>query len=288
MSRPATAMKLKQVSSRPVQNDARPLRSIALTLALCALALVAYLALHTVRSHGELSDAQIGRMLHDDSNPDQVVSALQQISEGRARKQPVAQWDAELPRLAGSRYEEVRAEAVRLMGQDTSHPEFQSALFSKLRDPSLLVRNAAALGLANFGDATGHEHIMNMLQSVAVDAPVSGRIESAVSTGADVRPPSVIATLRNADARTEVHSPVSGRVRRMLVQEGDVVSAGIHLAIIDPGADQVVAALRALELIGYPEDLSALTPYNRADAPAAVREQAAATEKAIRERSAKH
>jgi hypothetical protein len=56
--------------------------------------------------------------------------------------------------------------------------------------------------------------------------------------------------------------------------------------VVDPAADQVWEALRALYLVGQVEDLDAVRPYER-DLPEIsndVRKQAVETEKAIRER----
>jgi hypothetical protein len=57
--------------------------------------------------------------------------------------------------------------------------------------------------------------------------------------------------------------------------------------VIDPGSDQVWEALRALYLIGQPEDLPAVRPYERdvPDVSNDVRQQAQETEKAIQGRT---
>jgi hypothetical protein len=57
--------------------------------------------------------------------------------------------------------------------------------------------------------------------------------------------------------------------------------------VIDPANEQVWEALRALYLVGQPEDLRAIRPYERdlPDISNDVRLQAAATEEAIRKRS---
>jgi hypothetical protein len=56
---------------------------------------------------------------------------------------------------------------------------------------------------------------------------------------------------------------------------------------VDPGAEQVWEALRALYLIGQTEDLPAITPYERElpEISDRVRQQAVLTERAIRERA---
>ena len=53
---------------------------------------------------------------------------------------------------------------------------------------------------------------------------------------------------------------------------------------LDPGTDQVWEALRALYLVGQPEDIPAIRPYERElpEIPDHVRKQAMETEQAIR------
>jgi len=65
------------------------------------------------------------------------------------------------------------------------------------------------------------------------------------------------------------------------------VAGGDKIAMLDPGTDQVWEALRALYLIGQPEDIPAIRPYEREvpEVPDHVRQQAVATEHAIRERA---
>ena len=70
------------------------------------------------------------------------------------------------------------------------------------------------------------------------------------------------------------------------MQAGANVAAGTEVAVIDPATEQVWEALRALYLIGQPEDLPAVRPYERElpDISDDVRRQAQETEKAIQQR----
>ncbi len=60
------------------------------------------------------------------------------------------------------------------------------------------------------------------------------------------------------------------------------------MATIDPAVEQVWEGLRALYLIGQPDDLAAITPYERElpEVPDHIRQQALLTDKAIHERAA--
>ena len=84
-----------------------------------------------------------------------------------------------------------------------------------------------------------------------------------------------------------MRSPISGRLRELSVRPGQSVAAGEEIAALDPGTDQVWEALRALYLVGQPGDIPAVRPYERELPEIAdhVRQQAVATEQAIRERT---
>jgi multidrug efflux pump subunit AcrA (membrane-fusion protein) len=84
----------------------------------------------------------------------------------------------------------------------------------------------------------------------------------------------------------EVRAPITGRVRSLAVKEGAEVSAGAELLTLDPGTEQVWEALRALYLIGSPEDLPLVESYQRPsrDLPQRIQQQAAETAGAIKAR----
>jgi hypothetical protein len=73
------------------------------------------------------------------------------------------------------------------------------------------------------------------------------------------------------------------------VAKGKEVNVGSELASVDPGAEQVWEALRALYLVGQPEDLPAILIYQRdlPEIPDRVKQQAVLTEQAIRDRAAR-
>ena len=96
-----------------------------------------------------------------------------------------------------------------------------------------------------------------------------------------------MAKLQAADRIVEIRSPITGRLRTLSAQTGQQVQQGTLLATIDPADEQVWEALRALYLIGQPEDIAAVQPYERElpDISDHVRQQAVETEKAIRKRA---
>ena len=236
----------------------------------------------------QLSDRQIANYLHDDKHPRHIQHALVQIGERMNQHDPtVTRWYGELPRLASYQVEEVRNTDAWVMGQDTSGSGFHAALRGMLDDSSLNVRGNAALSLVRFGDDSGRPQLLELLQPARVIAPQPGTMIDAARTGTAVREGGTVAKLENGEGhKIEVRSPISGRLRDVSVGIGQPLDTGTLVATISPGTAQVWEALRALYLVGQPEDIAVVLPYERElpDTPERVRQQAIETEKAIRER----
>lgn len=235
-----------------------------------------------------LSDKQVAEYLRDDTHPRHIQHALIQMGERMSRHDAsVAQWYPDLVRLASHSVEEVRNTDAWVLGQDTAGSGFHDALLKMLNDPSPLVAGNAALSLVRFGDATGRPQIVALLQSVQIHAPTGGRVVDADKAGTAIHQGGLIAKLQNEQQTVEVRSPIAGRIRNLFVQTGQSVTAGAEMATVDPGTDQVWEALRALYLIGRPDDLASITPYERElpEVPDHIRQQALLTDKAIRQRA---
>jgi hypothetical protein len=235
-----------------------------------------------------LSDKQVTEYLQDDRHPRHIQHALVQMGERMSHHDTaVTRWYPELVRLASHPVEEVRNTDAWVLGQDTTAPGFHDALLKMLTDSSPLVRGNAALSLVRYGDATGRPQIVELLQSVKIVAPIAGRVVDADKPGTAIRQGGLIAKLQNEQQTSEIRAPISGRIRNLFVQTGQTISAGTELATIDPAIEQAWEGLRALYLIGQPDDLAAVTPYERElpEVPDHIRQQALLTDKAIRERA---
>jgi len=263
-----------------------------------------------------LSDQQLTEYLHDDKKPRHIQQALVQISDRMSHgvsghDTDSKQWYPELVRLASDPVEEIRNTDAWVMGQDTSGAGFHETLLKMLGDSSATVRGNAALSLVRFGDASGRPQIVALLQPAEVRVPASGpisestlqdswsdnsRTASVVDTAApdtSLREGGVVAklgvtTAANATSVVELRSPITGRVRTIETLRGKQVHPGDLVAVVDPATEQVWEALRALYLVGLPEDLETIRPYER-DLPSVsndVRKQAVETEKAIQARAA--
>jgi biotin carboxyl carrier protein len=235
----------------------------------------------------QLSEKQLTEYLQDQKHPRHIQHALVQIGERMTRHDPsVTHWYPQVVGVASFPVEEVRNTDAWVMGQDTSGAGFHEALLKMLADPSLMVRGNAALSLVRFGDASGRPQILELLQPATVAAPHAGKLIDTTAVGTAIRQGGIVAKLREAGQTTEIRSPITGRLRTLSAQTGQTLAAGEEIATIDPGMEQVWEALRALYLVGQPEDIAAILPYERElpDIPDHVRKQAIETAQAIRER----
>lgn len=234
----------------------------------------------------KLSDQQLNEYLHDVKKPRHIQQALVQVGERITRHDASAKrWYPDLVRLAADPVEEVRNTDAWVMGQDTTGGGFHDALLKMLTDPSPMVRGNAALSLVRFGDATGRPQIVALLRPAQIAAPEAGHILDADRPGTAIHQGGLIAKMQYGKETIEIRSPIPGRIRSVAGTGADLAT-GAEIAVIDPSTEQVWEALRALYLIGQPDDLSAILPYERdlPDVSNDVRQQATETENAIRAR----
>jgi hypothetical protein len=234
-----------------------------------------------------LSDQKLTEYLHDTQHPRHIQHALVQLGERMSKHDAtVSRWYPDLVSLASYPVEEVRNTDAWAMGQDTAGAGFHDALLKMLSDSSPTVRGNAALSLVRFGDATGRPQILALLQPAIITAPASGKVADVGAVGTALRQDGLVARLKTNGQTMDIRSPINGRVRTSVVTMGQSVAAGAEIATIDPDEEQVWEALRALYLVGQPEDLPLLQRYEQQspDVSNKVRQQAIETEKAIRGR----
>ncbi len=272
----------------PSRKAVRSSRSNVLLLAALVIVVVGVIATIAVMHGGRtpLSDTQLRAFLRDDADPGGIVYALTQIREQAQHGQRVDAWAPELLRLSSHPAEDVRHNVADLMGLEPSRPDFHRTLLEMLRSQTVLVRNSAALALVAFGDASGREQIASMLEPSLVDAPRPGHVQTVAKEGASVAHGEVIVRLQSGGTAFDVLSPVSGRIRSLSVDNGDLVSGGTRIAVVEPGPEEVLAALRALEKVGKPQDVTAIMTIANSEAvPEAVRTQAKLTQEKIMQRA---
>ncbi len=236
-----------------------------------------------------LSEKDLGQQLVNDKKPREIQHALSQIADRISRRDPSAKaWYPQIAGMVNHKIPEVRVNAAWVMGQDNQSAEFHSALSKLLNDEEPLVRRNAALSLVRFGDASGKHEILGMIRPYTIRAPVDGVLSYRLEVG---DPANVGTYLARIDAGLgepfELRSPLPGHLRKKLVPEGAQLKRGDEVALLSPGADHVWEALRALYLIGQPEDLADIEPFASTDSAFSdrIRRQAQLTAQAIRGRA---
>jgi hypothetical protein len=239
-----------------------------------------------------LSDAKMTEYLHDQDKPRNVQHALAQLGNRIIdRDQSAKQFYPDVISVSQHPQAEVRMTAAWVMGQDNSFEDFHSALRPLLHDSSAGVRHNAALGLVRFGDSSGRPELIAMLEPYVVRSERPGVVELIIKEeGIAIAPNGPVARVKLDDGQTiEIHAPEAGRVETVLVADNSRVEAGSELMNLSPSTEQVWEALRALYLVGQPEDIPYVQRYARAvpTMPDSVPKQAASTIEAIRGRAAK-
>ena len=226
--------------------------------------------------------------LHDEKKPRHIQHALVQLGERMSGTIPASR--AGIPSSSAwrrTRWKKCATPTPGLWGKTRQRLRagFHEALSKMLNDPSPMVRGNAALSLVRFGDASGRPEIVALLQPANVVASKAGTITDTSAVGHRDSPGWSCRQVEADGQTTEVRSPITGRMRT-LGEAGQTVAAGAEIATLDPGTEQVWEALRALYLVGQPDDLPAIRPYERdlPDIPDHVRKQAIETEQAIRGR----
>jgi len=252
------------------------------------MVLVPYLFWKGVWFGSPLTDNEIEGILHDADKPRRIQHALVQISDRMSRGESVQRWYPEIERLSEGSVPEVRALAAWLMGQDNECSSFHLRLTSLVKDADPLVRRNSALALVCFGDSQGKPEIMSMLRPYLLIAPQDGRISFQVREGERVNTGTLVARIQTRPDRTlDVHSPMPGFFSAAGVHNRNSVIPGELIALISPSEPQVWEALRALFVVGEPEDLSEIERFAgmMPQMSERVRQQAVLTTKIIEERS---
>jgi HEAT repeat protein len=239
-----------------------------------------------------LSDAKMVEYLHDQNKPRNVQHALSQIANRIVDgDQSVKRFYSDVVAASENKQPEVRMTAAWAMGQDNTYQDFHSALLPMLQDPIAGVRHNAALGLVRFGDSSARQELVTMCKPFAVHAEAAGTVELVVKEpGVSVAANGTLARLRESGGNTvEIHASEAGRVESISIANGASVEAGTELISLAPATEQVWEALRALYLIGQPEDISEIQRYTRPSPsiPDRIQKQATSTVEAIRDRAGK-
>jgi len=253
------------------------------------LVLVTYLFWRQTWFGTRLTKLEMGQYLTDISAPHKTQHALSQLAAEMARGDPHArQWYPQLLKLAESSEPQFRLMSAWVMGQDNKSSQFHAELLKLVQDPVAMVRWNAALALLRFHDRIGEPQFRLMLRPYHLTASQSGQVSFSVKEGDSTRPGSLIAHVRATGGEpVEIRSPLTGAIESLMVRNGAEVKAGDEIVTLTPGEEQVWEALRALYLVGCPDELEDVKRFAHGvrGMPERVRQQALLTAEMIRTRA---
>src|SRR6267143_833448 len=235
-----------------------------------------------------LSDSEITKYLSDYSHPRHVQNALLQVQERIERGDKTAsQWYPQIVALAGNPETEFRLPSAWVMGSDNTSEDFHNALRKLLVDQEPIVRRNAALALVRFNDASGHSELTAILNPFALNAPVNGTLDSSLLKAAPISRGTLLARIREPNNEVvAMRAPLSGSIDSILVATGSTVASGQAVLTIKSDEQSVWEALRALAVVGTPEELKLIEDYvnGAANSSDRIKQQAALTANAIKSR----
>ncbi|MGB0035148.1 MAG: biotin/lipoyl-containing protein [Candidatus Acidiferrales bacterium] len=235
-----------------------------------------------------MTDAQLAKAFADRVHPREMQHALTQIETRiEARDPSVHRWYPQIMEMASDPVDEIRLTDAWVMGQDNSSPEFHQALQKLVSDSQPMVRRNAALSLVRFNDDSGHAQILAMLRPFIMESPFEGKLAVRLKPGDVVNPGTLVAHIETSGRSGEVRAIVPGTLERWLVPNGSSVSSGQALLSLAPSESMLWEALRALYIIGRPDDIPDVDRYARGvdGISPQIAQQALATSRAIRARS---
>jgi len=274
----------------PSKKGMSPRATFAVLLLACFFVFMPFLFWRASWFGAPMSAADITSALAPGAKPRDTQHALAQLSALIDRHDPSArQWFPALIAQTHHPDPQIRLTAAWVMGRDNSVSEFHQALLPMLSDPDPMVRSNAALSLVRFADASGRPQLLAMLQPATVPAPANlsgGTLKQRLKLRDAVRPGTMVARIETEQGTVEVRSEVPGILVHWLQKDGATVAAGQPLCVLSPDPASAWEALRALYLVGQPEDAPVIESFLRTvvDAPPNLLEQARLTLKAIQSR----
>ena len=238
-----------------------------------------------------LSDEQIAEYLSDSERPRRAQHAMAQISARiTAGDESAKTWYPQLLELARHELPEIRLTLAWLMGDDPSSEEFHRALAGLIEDPHPMVRRNAALALARFGDPRGRPEMRSMLVPHRLASDHAGTVINRLQPGDSFDAGALLVRIQpDADGEPlDVRAELPGIVDRQLHADGDRIARGEEVTVVRPESTHVLQALLGLYLVGTPEDIPVIQPFERPreGLTAQVAQQAALTLESIRDRAA--
>jgi hypothetical protein len=279
-----------EITPAPAKKGMSRKATLAVLLLACLFVFMPFLFWRASWFGAPMSPDDITAALSLGAEPRKTQHALAQLSMLIDHHDPSARrWYPALIAQSQHADPQIRLTAAWVMGRDNSAPELHQALLPMLADSDPMVRSNAALSLVRFADPSGRPQLLSMLEPYTVLAPTdsaTGTLRQRLKVHDAVRPGTLVARIDTAQGVVEVRSPVPGVLAQWLQPTGSAVQSSQPLCVLSPDPQSAWEALRALYLVGQPEDAPVIESFLRiiADAPPNLLEQAHLTLNAVRSR----
>lgn len=238
----------------------------AILVVVALFVLIPFLSWYLTWFGRPLSDSKLEEYLNDREKPRNVQHALSQLGDRIIAGDPdVKRWYPQIIDASRHTAPEVRSNAAWTMGQDNKYPEFHAALIALLGDANPSVRHNAALQLVRFNDQSGRSELVSMLQPKTLVADRAGVVDMIVEDeGIALASGAPVARIKGDGGElSEVRAAENGRVEKVIASDDSRVEAGGAILVLLPSTEQVRETLKALALVGQPDDIPAIQQYTR-------------------------
>jgi len=224
-----------------------------------------------------LSDTEIETYLEGGGDLGDIHKALNKIDERLVRgDSSVEKFFPLLVPLCEHEDANTRKAVAWVMSDAELHNPFRVHLLKLTRDPNILVRLQAALGLARHTHALGirsenpskedmsqaaslgtasRDVLLTALDRIPIEAPSDGKISDMLRKGEPLITGMRLARIQSGDGSLhEVLSPLDGKVVRTEVTPNQVISRGDVILQVQPGDAIIRNALVGLYMVGKAED----------------------------------
>ncbi|MCA9320288.1 MAG: hypothetical protein KDB53_06120 [Planctomycetes bacterium] len=237
----------------------RPKNSASTVVTLVVILLLIGLSWRSCWYATPMDDATMTHILSGKGSDGDIQKALLQIqSRGEKGDDSVQEHYEAVVGLADHPTSQIRSTVAWLMGAQPGVASFEAPLRRLLDDSALAVRQNAALGLANRGDASVRPLLLSMLEKHEIRSEWKGVLEDPRAPKSAVRVGQIVARVVAEDGRHDVLAPIDGTISSRRLAHGDPVDVGTLLLVLEPSVSQITNAVVALGRVGTKDDISVL------------------------------
>lgn len=274
-------MKIKNLTSALPEKGSFAWIMMMMGLASIVLILLPFAFWYAVWHGPSIGPGEVEKALAEPVEPSAAGSMVLRIAEKISRQdRSMQRWYPRLIELSRHAAPHLRRTAAWAMGKDPKSDAFHARLREMVNDQDRHVRRAAAVSLSAFEDPAARKELVAAIRPHVVLSTLAGSVNLRILPKDTASPETAVARVGDSF----VEAGIFGTVKRLLVKEGDPVSAGQPLVEITPAPEEARDMLRALARVGVQEDLAAIRECLGDSTEAMVRDEGQNAIRAIERR----